>query len=1058
MADRASQGLSRIPVPMKTPPPPEREHMREVYVRDVVDGPNNPPKQQQHQSVGDHNNENGSVCPNKTVHSPATPKKGKGFETYLMTGEMIIRTNTNPVVCEKTGADQKDDILSKTAKESQIPKLDHGDRKNTPHRTKVHKTQPSHSVITSPKISSKIPGPIKSPQQNHQTGSPRFPRPVRDGEMAATVNDSAGFPIIQAPVAEMEELSDLSQSSCSESEMGLGNDPASSSPKSLPTKNQAAEKLATPGPSSSASRLEEAVETLDMLQATLPGCQFEGLSDTSASFPEPLSSGDSGFVHDGHASDPDLPDRGTMASFEKCFSEREGFMSDETLTEREDASDSCSTNTCSSGQGTSHSQTIVASSSGEKFMLDGGDRPLVRTSKSHENYLQAVTGIAVVNIDIEDNLAYSLDTLTYHDSSDSSLDKVSQEPVQVSRSLHNSPEKKSEKATNGEREFMPGFISLEDSKQIKLKLNKQREEQMDTLDESSTEDNTKGEETNNSSNCYPNFQGSSINSQRHHSLNNESEDSFDESRSYDGMLVNARGESLQLSVLSDDSDAESLYHQPSKAVDRPSAERLAKRLYNLEGFRKSDVSRHLCKKNDFSNLVAEEYLKFFYFQDDTLDVALRKFLSQFSLFGETQERERVLAHFSQRFMECNPGSFNSEDACHTLTCAIMLLHSDLHSRNVRRRMTCQEFIENLSGLNDGENFPKEVLKAIYQAIKTGTIEWAVDEDMPEMDSQGQGQDQAVPPQSPGPQALGSNPFLEVPDPSKATEYKKGYVMRKCCMEPEKRKTPFGKRGWKMMYSVLRDMILYQYKDEHHFSKGQFVESSHNAIRIHHSLATKAADYAKKQHVFRLQTADWAEFLFQTGNPKELQEWVDTINLVAASLSAPPLPGAVGSRAKFQRPLLPSSFTKCNLREQLQNHELKVEELEQELRLHRVAIPEKGSKTSIIQDYLEKETYLEFEIKRFKTYVYLLQGKLSAYPELEPSLAETTIGEYEEMGAGPSHIPVNQVAGVKQGSAGKPVQRSLSDSDSDNSDTGGDESLAELPRAPVINTLSESTKM
>lgn len=64
-------------------------------------------------------------------------------------------------------------------------------------------------------------------------------------------------------------------------------------------------------------------------------------------------------------------------------------------------------------------------------------------------------------------------------------------------------------------------------------------------------------------------------------------------------------------------------------------------------------------RNDFSSLVAEEYLKYFDFEDDTLDMALRKFLSQFSLIGETQERERVLDHFSRRYMECNPRSFNS---------------------------------------------------------------------------------------------------------------------------------------------------------------------------------------------------------------------------------------------------------------------------------------------------------------------------------------------------------------------------------------------------------------
>lgn len=87
---------------------------------------------------------------------------------------------------------------------------------------------------------------------------------------------------------------------------------------------------------------------------------------------------------------------------------------------------------------------------------------------------------------------------------------------------------------------------------------------------------------------------------------------------------------------------------------------------------------------------------------------------------------------------------------------------------------------------------------------------------------------------------------------------------------------------------------------------------HNAIFIHHSLATKATDYQKKQHVFRLQTADQAEYLFQTSDSKELQSWIDTINYVCAAFSAPPLEGGVGSQKRFQRPLLPNTHTKLSL--------------------------------------------------------------------------------------------------------------------------------------------------
>lgn len=69
---------------------------------------------------------------------------------------------------------------------------------------------------------------------------------------------------------------------------------------------------------------------------------------------------------------------------------------------------------------------------------------------------------------------------------------------------------------------------------------------------------------------------------------------------------------------------------------------------------------HLNFSNDFSRAVADEYLKHFTFEKLKLDEALRLFLKQFSLSGETQERERVLVHFSKRYLDCNPGAFNSQ--------------------------------------------------------------------------------------------------------------------------------------------------------------------------------------------------------------------------------------------------------------------------------------------------------------------------------------------------------------------------------------------------------------
>jgi len=62
--------------------------------------------------------------------------------------------------------------------------------------------------------------------------------------------------------------------------------------------------------------------------------------------------------------------------------------------------------------------------------------------------------------------------------------------------------------------------------------------------------------------------------------------------------------------------------------------------------------------------------------------------------------------------------------------------------------------------------------------------------------------------------------------------------------------------------TLCDMVLYLHKDERSFKQSSVFGTPSNAARIHHALATRATDYIKKQHVFRLQMADWSQSLFQ----------------------------------------------------------------------------------------------------------------------------------------------------------------------------------------------------
>ncbi|XP_067422530.1 PH and SEC7 domain-containing protein 2 isoform X1 [Emydura macquarii macquarii] len=411
-------------------------------------------------------------------------------------------------------------------------------------------------------------------------------------------------------------------------------------------------------------------------------------------------------------------------------------------------------------------------------------------------------------------------------------------------------------------------------------------------------------------------------------------------------------------------------------ADSDAAKRLAKRLYNLEGFKRCDVARQLGKNNEFSKLVAEEYLSFFDFTGLSLDKGLRTFLKAFPLMGETQERERVLIHFSRRYCQCNPEERTSEDGIHTLTCALMLLNTDLHGHNIGKKMSCQQFIANLDGLNDGKDFAKDLLKTLYNSIKNEKLEWAIDEDELRKSLSELVDDKFGASAKKVTRIVdGSNPFLDIPQALNAVTYKHGVLTRKTHADMDGKRTPRGRRGWKKFYAVLKGTILYLQKDEYKPDKDLSEVDLKNAIRVHHALATKASDYSKKSNVLKLKTADWRVFLFQAPSKEEMLSWILRINLVAAIFSAPAFPAAICSMKKFCRPLLPSSVTKLCQEEQLRSHENKMRQIADELTEHKLHPVEKSLKSKEAEEYRLKEHYLIFEKSRYETYINLLCMKI-----------------------------------------------------------------------------------
>ncbi|XP_046858111.1 brefeldin A-inhibited guanine nucleotide-exchange protein 1-like isoform X10 [Xenia sp. Carnegie-2017] len=111
------------------------------------------------------------------------------------------------------------------------------------------------------------------------------------------------------------------------------------------------------------------------------------------------------------------------------------------------------------------------------------------------------------------------------------------------------------------------------------------------------------------------------------------------------------------------------------------------------------------------------------FTGTNLVQALRLFLHNFRLSGEVQKIDRLMEKFASRFCETNPNDdmFASADVAYVLAYSIIMLTTDLHSSQVKRKITKEQYIQMNRGINDSKDLPSEYLKAIYNDIALNEI-------------------------------------------------------------------------------------------------------------------------------------------------------------------------------------------------------------------------------------------------------------------------------------------------------------------------------------------------
>ncbi|XP_028825450.1 brefeldin A-inhibited guanine nucleotide-exchange protein 1 isoform X2 [Denticeps clupeoides] len=147
-------------------------------------------------------------------------------------------------------------------------------------------------------------------------------------------------------------------------------------------------------------------------------------------------------------------------------------------------------------------------------------------------------------------------------------------------------------------------------------------------------------------------------------------------------------------------------------------EDIAQFLHQEERLDSTQVGEFLGDNDRFNKEVMYAYVDQMDFQGKDFVSALRMFLEGFRLPGEAQKIDRLMEKFAARYLECNQGQtlFASADTAYVLAYSIIMLTTDLHSPQVKNKMTKEQYIKMNRGINDSKDLPEEYLSAIYDEI------------------------------------------------------------------------------------------------------------------------------------------------------------------------------------------------------------------------------------------------------------------------------------------------------------------------------------------------------
>uniref|UniRef100_A0A182Q5J5 SEC7 domain-containing protein n=1 Tax=Anopheles farauti TaxID=69004 RepID=A0A182Q5J5_9DIPT len=147
-------------------------------------------------------------------------------------------------------------------------------------------------------------------------------------------------------------------------------------------------------------------------------------------------------------------------------------------------------------------------------------------------------------------------------------------------------------------------------------------------------------------------------------------------------------------------------------------EGVARWLHEDERLDKTQIGDYLGENDEQAKAVMCGYIDAMNFAELDIVAALRYFLEGFRLPGEAQKIDRLMEKFASRYCDCNPNNtlFASADTVYVLAFSVIMLTTDLHSPQVKHKMTKEQYIRMNRGISDNKDLPEEYLSQIYDEI------------------------------------------------------------------------------------------------------------------------------------------------------------------------------------------------------------------------------------------------------------------------------------------------------------------------------------------------------